>query len=54
VSGPWEPSGFESDELANFHDFTDEQIEQIRQVIFSSGGESQNNRIFILAFCKGA
>jgi hypothetical protein len=37
VSGPWEPSGSEGDELANFHDFTGEEIEQIRQVVLSSG-----------------
>jgi hypothetical protein len=39
VSGPWQPSGSEGDAFANFHDFTDEEIEQVRQVVLSSGGD---------------
>jgi hypothetical protein len=39
VSGLWEPSGSEGDELANFHDFTDEEIEQIHHAALSSGGD---------------
>jgi hypothetical protein len=53
VSRPRELSGSEGGGLSNFHDFTDEEIEQIRQVALHSGGESQNNRIIILRFCKG-
>jgi hypothetical protein len=38
VSGPWESSGSEGDELADFHDSTNEEIKQIRQVVLSSDG----------------
>jgi hypothetical protein len=38
-SEPEEPSGSKGDELANFYDVTDEEIEQIRQVVIGSGGD---------------
>jgi hypothetical protein len=41
VSWPGQPSDAEGDEIANFQDFTDEEIKQVCQLFHSSAGESK-------------